>query len=173
MNRWASAGVLDRLFEELQHLQLIRVKIEAVSLDITIVKVHPDGTGALKKRRPQTIGKFRGGWTTKNHVVAADTRRALTFSLTPGQAGDAPAGRELLRTLSGLPRRYRPLMARAYERTETRQLPFDLELIPVVPAGVDSPRALDVQQSLVPPSQRNRATVPPPPGPPRHRQPIR
>ena len=29
--------------------QLIRVKIEAVSLDSTIVKVHPDGTGALKK----------------------------------------------------------------------------------------------------------------------------
>lgn len=52
MNRWAKAGVLDRLFEELQHQQLIRVKIEAVSLDSTIVKVHPDGTGALKKTDP-------------------------------------------------------------------------------------------------------------------------
>jgi transposase len=50
MNRWAKAGVLDRLFEELQHQQLVRIKIEAVSLDSTIVKVHPDGTGALKKR---------------------------------------------------------------------------------------------------------------------------
>ena len=49
MNRWAKAGVLDRLFAELQREQLIRVKIEAVSLDSTIVKVHPDGTGALKK----------------------------------------------------------------------------------------------------------------------------
>ena len=49
MNRWAKAGVLDRLFEELQHQQLIRVRIEAVSLDSTIIKVHPDGTGALKK----------------------------------------------------------------------------------------------------------------------------
>jgi len=49
MNRWAKAGVLDRLFEALQHHQLIRIKIEAVSLDSTIVKVHPDGTGALKK----------------------------------------------------------------------------------------------------------------------------
>ena len=54
MNRWAKAGVLDRLFEELQHQQLVRIKIEAVSLDSTIVKVHPDGTGALKKtaRKP-------------------------------------------------------------------------------------------------------------------------
>jgi len=49
MNRWAKAGVLDRLFEELQQQQLVRIKIEAVSLDSTIVKVHPDGTGALKK----------------------------------------------------------------------------------------------------------------------------
>ena len=35
MNRWTKAGVL--------------VKLEAVSLDSTSVKVHPDGTGALKK----------------------------------------------------------------------------------------------------------------------------
>ena len=42
-------GVLDRLFEHLQREQIIRIKIEAVSLDSTIVKVHPDGTGALKK----------------------------------------------------------------------------------------------------------------------------
>ena len=49
MNRWAKAGVLDRLFEEMQHQQLIRIKIEAVSIDSTSVKVHPDGTGALKR----------------------------------------------------------------------------------------------------------------------------
>jgi transposase len=49
MNRWAKAGVLDRVFAELQREQLIRIKIEAVSLDSTIIKVHPDGTGALKK----------------------------------------------------------------------------------------------------------------------------
>lgn len=49
MNRWAKTGVMDRLFEALQHQQVVRVRIEAVSLDSTIVKVHPDGTGALKK----------------------------------------------------------------------------------------------------------------------------
>ncbi len=49
MNRWAKAGVLDRVFTALQEQQIIRIKIEAMSLDSTIVKVHPDGTGALKK----------------------------------------------------------------------------------------------------------------------------
>jgi transposase len=53
MNRWSRSGVLDRLFEQLQHAQIIRIKIEAVSLDSTIAKVHPDGTGALKKTDPR------------------------------------------------------------------------------------------------------------------------
>lgn len=49
MNRWAKSGVLDQVFSELQHQQIIRIRVEAVSLDSTAVKVHPDGTGALKK----------------------------------------------------------------------------------------------------------------------------
>ncbi len=53
MSRWAKAGVLARLFEHLQRKRLLRVRIEALSLDSTIVKVHPDGTGALKKADPK------------------------------------------------------------------------------------------------------------------------
>src|SRR6187200_2646215 len=49
MNRWAKNSVLDRVFEKLQLEQIVRVKIEAFSLDSTCVKVQPDGTGALKK----------------------------------------------------------------------------------------------------------------------------
>lgn len=52
MNRWSKAGVLDRVFEQLQRSQIVRIKLEAVSLDSTSVKVHPDGTGALKKTDP-------------------------------------------------------------------------------------------------------------------------
>jgi transposase len=50
MNRWAKAGVLDRIFVALQEQQIIHIKIEAMSTDSTVIKVHPDGTGALKKR---------------------------------------------------------------------------------------------------------------------------
>ena len=49
MNRWSKNGVLNRVFEHLQREQIVRINIEAVSVDSTIVKVHPDGTGALKK----------------------------------------------------------------------------------------------------------------------------
>ena len=55
--------------------------------------------GCVKKNGPQAIGKSRGGWTTKIHMVAADARTAMTFSLSPGQAHDAPEGRKLLSRL--------------------------------------------------------------------------
>ena len=53
MNRWSKSGVLDQVFERLQREQIVRIKIEAVKMDSTIVKVHPDGTGALKKTDPR------------------------------------------------------------------------------------------------------------------------
>ena len=133
MNRWAKAGVLDRVFTVLQEQQIIRIKIEAMSLDSTIVKVHPDGTGALKKNGPQAIGKSRGGWSTKIHMVAADARTAITFSLSPGQRHDGPQGRELLRTLKPVESQVCMIMDRAYEGAETRQLVLDLGFTPVVP----------------------------------------
>jgi transposase len=52
MNRWSKSGAMDRVFEKLQLEQIVRIRIEAFSLDSTSVKVHPDGTGALKKTDP-------------------------------------------------------------------------------------------------------------------------
>jgi hypothetical protein len=51
-----------RMFEELQKAQVVRIKIEAVSLDSTSIKVHPDGTGALKKtaRKPSASPEADG-----------------------------------------------------------------------------------------------------------------
>ena len=47
MNRWSKNGVLQRLFEGLQQENIIRIRMEAVCLDSTSIKVHPNGTGAL------------------------------------------------------------------------------------------------------------------------------
>ena len=74
MNRWAASGVLQRVFSRLQQEQLI--DLEVLGLDSTSVKVHPDGTGTLRKRGPQAIGHSRGGMN-KIHMVAADARTAI------------------------------------------------------------------------------------------------
>jgi transposase len=66
-------------------------------------------------------------------MVAADARRAVTFSLSPGQHHDAPAGRELLRSLPPPQVPVSLIMDRAYEGDNTRQLALDLGFTPVVP----------------------------------------
>jgi transposase len=60
MNRWSKNGVLDQVFEHLQREQIVRIRIEAVSLDSTTVKVHPDGTGALKKTDRKPLASHAG-----------------------------------------------------------------------------------------------------------------
>jgi transposase len=53
MMRWSRSGVLDRVFEQLQRQRLMHVRIEAVCLDSTIIKAHPDAAGAQKKTVPK------------------------------------------------------------------------------------------------------------------------
>ena len=55
MNRWSKSGVLNEVFEQLQRAQIVRIRITAVKLDSTTVKVHPDGMGALKKTDPKLL----------------------------------------------------------------------------------------------------------------------
>jgi len=68
MNRWSKNGTLDKVFEALQRNGFIRIKVETLSLDSTSVKVHPDGTGALKKTvsnpsvSPEVDGQQRFIW---------------------------------------------------------------------------------------------------------------
>jgi transposase len=49
VSRWAKNGVLDKAFAKLQVKQIVRVKIDVISMDSTSVKIHPDAAGALKK----------------------------------------------------------------------------------------------------------------------------
>ena len=66
-------------------------------------------------------------------MVAADARTAVTFSLSPGQAHDAPEGRQLLNRLGQQHDNPSLIMDRAYQDNQTRQLALALGLIPVVP----------------------------------------
>ncbi len=61
--RWAKKGVLADVFAALQAHQLLRVKVEAVSLDSMSIKVHPDGTGARKKTARSPSARAAGGGT--------------------------------------------------------------------------------------------------------------
>jgi transposase len=76
MNRWAKNGVLDRVFEKLQLEQIVRIRIEVLSLASTSVKVQPDGTGAPKKD-PDDWKIPRWIWNTKIHMGVNACQRAF------------------------------------------------------------------------------------------------
>jgi len=117
--------------------------------------VHPDGTGALKNG-PQSIGKSRGGWTTKIHLVAADSRTAITFALSPGHAHDAPEGRQLLLALGPVSSPTHLLMDRAYEGDQTRQLALELGYIPVVPPKINRLEPWDYDRAMYKNAMRSK-----------------
>ena len=66
-NRWARAGVLEKVFTFLQKKRMISVRVEFLALDSTCVKVHPDGTGALKKGVCNRLAKQKAE-TTQNFM---------------------------------------------------------------------------------------------------------
>src|SRR5205823_5732591 len=104
--------------------------------------------GRSKKNGPQAIGKSRGGWNTKIHLVAANARTAIIFCLSPGEAHDAPVGRQLLLELGPLPVEVPLLMDRAYEGDETRQLVLEMNMIPVVPPKSNRREPWDYDREL-------------------------
>ena len=109
------------------------VRPAALSMDSTSIKVHPDGTGARKKNGPQSIGSSSGGWNTKIHMLAANDRQAVKFSLSPGQAHDVPEGRKLLRQMGSQTANVPLLMDRAYEGDANRRQAQARGMEPVVP----------------------------------------
>jgi transposase len=66
MNRWAKRGVLAQVFDELQSQHVVRINLEAVSIDSTSIKVHPDGTGALKKTANNPLASLAAGGPPKS-----------------------------------------------------------------------------------------------------------
>jgi transposase len=106
--------------------------IDAVSLDSTIVKVHPDGCGTQKKG-VQATGRSRGGLTTKIHLIAASDEWAVTFRLSGGNAEDAGEGRLLMEELGPIERPAAVLMDRAYADWKTWYTAWELRFKPVVP----------------------------------------
>jgi transposase len=97
---------------------------------------HQSASGrhrGTQKNGPQAIGRSRGGCTTKIHLVAANARCALILKLSPGQAGDAPHGRELLEAGGPVVRGLPLIMDSAYEGDETLRLARQLGYHPVVP----------------------------------------
>ena len=95
MSRWSRNGVLDRVFEQLQRDRVVRIKVEALGLDSTSVKVHPDGAGARKKTArnpsasPAADGAPRFIWLPRMPERRSPSRSPPATRTTPRRAASS------------------------------------------------------------------------------------
>nr|WP_203602567.1 IS5 family transposase [Streptomyces coelicoflavus] len=96
--RWAVDGTWARILAAVLAAADADDDIDwTVSVDSTVVRAHQHAAGARKKGAhsgepvDHALGHSRGGLSTKVHLAADGHARPLAFTVTAGQAGDAPA----------------------------------------------------------------------------------
>ena len=128
--------VLSQASQAVQKKELIDSDFSVLSLDSTFVKSSPSAAGALKNGS-QALRRTKGvkQLATMVRAIVAGPTIPAALKLTPGNVGDEPVGRELLRSLDV--KRFKPkfvLMDRANAGDETRRTARNVGLKPVVPS---------------------------------------
>jgi transposase len=127
--RWGDKGIWDQMHAYFSNDS----DMESVMIDGTIVRAHACAAGApqshLKEPEDQALGRSKGGFTTKIHVMADGLGNPLNFILTGGQAADVTQAYTLIK---GVKAKY-ALMDKAYDADELLEQLKQQGIIPVIP----------------------------------------
>src|SRR3984885_7753122 len=92
--RWRRAGVWSRIIDALAAAHDAAVQM----IDTSIVRVHQHGACITRNRR-QSMGRSRGGLTSKIHAVVDSNGLPVRLALSPGEAHDVRLAGKLLSRL--------------------------------------------------------------------------
>jgi transposase len=92
--RWAKAGIWEHIFQVL----LADPNNTYIMIDSTIVRAHQQAVWGKGEPTPG-FGASRGGLSTKIHLVTDAQGQPIRFSVTGGQAHDAPQAIPLLTSI--------------------------------------------------------------------------
>jgi transposase len=92
--RWRRAGVWTRIMDALATAHDASVQM----IDTSIVRVHQHGACITRNRR-QSMGRSRGGLTSKIHALVDTNGLPVRLALTAGEAHDNRLARKLLSRL--------------------------------------------------------------------------
>src|SRR5215204_5115331 len=92
--RWRRAGVRSRIMDALAMAHDAAVQM----IDTSIVRVHQHGACIIRNRR-QSMGRSRGGLTSKIHAVVDTNGLPVRLALTAGEAHDNRLADKLLSRL--------------------------------------------------------------------------
>ena len=93
--RWCERGI----WSQMQAHFASEPDLECLLLDSTVIRAHPCAAGAPATRGgqgEQALGRSRGGFSTKIHIVVDALGNPVDFVLTAGQVHDVTQGPTLL-----------------------------------------------------------------------------
>ncbi|MBF0889353.1 IS5 family transposase [Gluconobacter cadivus] len=138
--RWSKLGVWQHLFEKVKDRDQA---LGIVFLDGTTIRAHHKVAGAAKKgdtgclRDREALGRPCGGFGTKVCVAADGYGRALSFTLSPGQAHELPSAYALLDDLPHPPAYV--VCDRGYASQKFRDYLWDRGVRSVIPPRKNDP----------------------------------
>lgn len=91
-NRWSKSRIWQRLFE------IVRGELdnEWNFMDGTYIKAHQHAAGGREATYEKTIGRSKGGNTTKIHMLADSHGNPASFAITGGNIHDVSIGGKLI-----------------------------------------------------------------------------
>lgn len=92
--RWRRAGVWAKIMNALACTHDAAVQM----IDTSIVRVHQHGA-CISRNRRQSMGRSRGGLTSKIHALVDTNGLPVRLALTPGEVHDNRLARKLLSRL--------------------------------------------------------------------------
>ena len=128
--RWSDRGIFD---QRRSHFAA-DPDLEFLLLDSTIIRAHPCAAGAPRPEQEtkldQALGRSRGGFSTKIHLIVAALGNPLNFILTGGQVNDITQAPALLQ---GHHADY-VIADKGYDSDAFIALIEQMQAIPVIPA---------------------------------------
>ena len=106
--RWSREGLWNRIFGELIRYRNSTGKVNRTvwCIDSSVIRAHRVAAGARKgglsseqNAQKQALGRSRGGYSTKIHLVTDEKGLPLAITATPGQAGETPELQGLLNSI--------------------------------------------------------------------------
>jgi len=92
--RWRRAGVWSRIIDALASAHDAAVQM----IDTSIVRVHQHGA-CIPRNQRQSMGRSRGGLSSKIHAVVDSKGLPVRLALSPGEAHDVRLAKKLLSRL--------------------------------------------------------------------------
>jgi transposase len=94
-NRWRRAGVWDRILQAASKAYDGKLQ----TIDSSSIRVHQHAANGKKATRSHSVGRSRGGLTTKIHALVDACGLPILLKITEGQAHDRRSAHDMLGSL--------------------------------------------------------------------------